>query len=887
MQMLLLLVYLFLVVIPFGLDAVRLSNLSHAHPSNASDQAAVLGFVSAITTYDPSQSLPTNWKPNVSVCEWTSITCSGHRVVSLNVSGMGLEGTISPLLGNLSFLVRLDLSNNSFHGPIPYQLGNLFRLHDLFLNMNQFQGSIPPTLGGCRSLTTLNFTKNNLRGNIPSELCFLSKLQNYDLGDNHLSGTIPACLGNMSSLVFVRFINNNLHGLLPFDLGMLSLLRKFYVWNNSLTGQIPSSFSNCTNLQILALSDNYLTGHIPSELCTRHTQLMGLYLHGNHLSGSIPPTLFNCTKLQVIEFGKNQLSGVVPMELGKLTKLQRLRLAYNQLISGSSTSFPILTALINCTSLRELILYSNNLTGRLSSSIGQLSKTISMLDLGFNDVTGEIPPHIGNLTSLTFLNLEKNQFSGAIPSSLNRLQRLERLYLGSNNLIGNIPMEIGELKSLGILSVGGNTLTGRIPESVGYLQQLEYLILKNNQLSGTIPATLGKCVKLLDLDLSYNRLRGTIPLQMGGLVNLAISFKISNNLLEGTIPLGLSKMSMVQDVDLSCNALEGLIPAFLSELQNLHSINLSSNNLSGEIPMSLEKLKALSYLNFSFNKLSGEVPKGGIFKMLDATSFMGNVGLCGSWVRLPPCNANQHKSHFHFKRVIMFVGAVATIVLSGLFLGILWRQNQRRQNQRRVICASSLTVGHQRISYGELVTATGEFSDSNLLGVGSFGKVYKGVMKDGTVVAVKIFNLENEEANKSFGKECKVLSRVRHRNLVKIITSCSNMDFKALIFPFMANGSLEKWLYPSVEDSSALSLIQRLNIAIDIAHGMAYLHHHCFMQVIHCDLKPNNVLLGEDLTAYLIDFGIATTCFANSEESAYISTYALKGSVGYIPPGMI
>jgi LRR receptor-like serine/threonine-protein kinase FLS2 len=196
-------------------------------------------------------------------------------------------------------------------------------------------------------------------------------------------------------------------------------------------------------------------------------------------------------------------------------------------------------------------------------------------------------------------------------------------------------------------------------------------------------------------------------------------------------------------------------------------------------------------------------------------------------------------------------------------------------------------VGHRRISYGELITATNEFSDANLLGVGSFGKVYKGVLNDGTIVAVKLLNLENEGAHKSFDRECKVLGKVRHRNLIRIITSYSDLQIKALIFPLMPNGSLEKWLYPNGEEESGLSLIQRLNIAIDIAQGMAYLHHHCFVQVIHCDLKPSNVLLGEDMTAYLIDFGIATICFANSEDSTLTSTHALKGSAGYIPPGII
>ena len=103
----------------------------------------------------------------------------------------------------------------------------------------------------------------------------------------------------------------------------------------------------------------------------------------------------------------------------------------------------------------------------------------------------------------------------------------------------------------------------------------------------------------------------------------------------------------------------------------------------------------------------------------------------------------------------------------------------------------------------------------------------------------------------------------------------------------MPNGSLEKWLYPNGEEESGLSLTQVLNIAIDIAQGMEYLHHHFFMQVLHCDLKPSNVLLGEDMTAYLTDFGIATICLANSKDSVLISTHALKGSAGYIPPGII
>eukprot|EP00253_Pinus_taeda_P010013 PITA_10013 len=840
---------------------------------NASDQdqEAVLGFMSAIATYDPAQSLPTSWKQNVSVCEWTGITCGRgtQRVVTVDVGSMGLQGTISPLLGNLSFLIILDLRNNSFHGHIPYQLGSLFRLKMLALSANQIQGSIPPTLGGCRSLTIFSMYSNHLDGNIPSEMCVLSKLQYMALEYNNLTGTIPGCLGNMSSLNYINLKNNTFHGSLPSELGMLSLLRRLNLWNNRLTGKIPSSLSNCTNLLQLNLCVNRLTGPIPEELCSKNTGLLGIHMLGNQLSGSIPASLFNCTKLQVIELGENQFSGVLPMELGKLTQLQYLDLYHNQLVSGSTTSLPILSALTNCSSLQLLNLASNYLTGSLPFSIGQLSTTLIFMYLNDNELAGEIPPQIGNLTSLTFLKLDKNSFTGAIPSSFNMLQKLERLYLGSNNLRGTIPTEIGQLKSLGLLDLRENNLSGRIPDSLAHLQQLIYLNLNQNQLSGNIPASLGKWAMPLELSK----------------MTMVQAIDVSANQLTGDLPSTLESCKELAYLNLSCNALEGLIPVSLGELQNLQNMDLSSNNLSGRIPMSLEKLKMLSHLNFSSNQLSSEVPKGGVFKKLGATAFMGNVGLCGSWVNLPPCSVDKHKSHSHLKIVIIYTIVVTAVIVLCFLLCIWWRS----QNQRPIVreARESLNVGYRRISYEELVTATDEFSDANLLGVGSFGKVYRGVLNDGIGVAIKLLSLENNKVYESFYKERDVLSKVRHRNLIRVIAAYSNLQIKALIFPLMPNGSLEKWLYPDNDGEgkiTEMSLIQRFKIAIDIAHGLAYLHHHCFVQIIHCDLKPSNVLIGEDMTAYLIDFGIATICYADSEDSDFTSTYTLKGSIGYIPP---
>ncbi|GLJ20926.1 hypothetical protein SUGI_0381990, partial [Cryptomeria japonica] len=187
----------------------------------------------------------------------------------------------------------------------------------------------------------------------------------------------------------------------------------------------------------------------------------------------------------------------------------------------------------------------------------------------------------------------------------------------------------------------------------------------------------------------------------------------------------------------------------------------------------------------------------------------------------------------------------------------------------------------KRISYEELEGATNGFSQTNLLGVGNFGSVYKGILNNGMNIVVKVLNLQDENVLQTFSRECNVLKRVRHRNVIKIISACSNLDFKALVLPFMSNGNLERWLYPKGGNDCRINISSRLRIAKEIAQGLTYLHHHCFEQVVHCDLKPCNVLLRDDMTPYIADFGITKLLFRNSMDSV-TSTIALKGSIGYI-----
>ncbi|XP_070676768.1 probable LRR receptor-like serine/threonine-protein kinase At3g47570 [Malus domestica] len=402
-------------------------------------------------------------------------------------------------------------------------------------------------------------------------------------------------------------------------------------------------------------------------------------------------------------------------------------------------------------------------------------------------------------------------------------------------------------------------------------------------------------VYLQVLEIADNYLTGSLPSEVGDLVHLTM-LNISNK-LSGEIPSTLGRCVSLEFLYLEANKFEGKIPQSFKDLRALEELYISDNNLFGQIPEFIGKLEALKYLNLSYNNFEGELPKEGIFSNASSVSVVGNHRLCGGipQLHLHPCPKNsQHSSRglLSSKVVIPIACALAFIIVGSCFFiacSMLKKSRDRHATTR------SYKDWKSSVSYSELVKSTNGFSVDNLIGSGSFGSVYKGVIpSDGTIVVVKVLNLQQEGASKSFIDECKALGSVRHRNLLKIITTCSSIDnqckdFKSLVFEFMENGSLDSWLYPRCEEESPnkrLSFMQRLNIAIDVASALDYLHHHCETSIVHCDLKPSNVLLDEDLVAHVGDFGLARLLFETSNDSSFSQTMSsqLKGSIGYIPP---
>ncbi|KAM5550835.1 putative LRR receptor-like serine/threonine-protein kinase [Rosa sericea] len=864
---------------------------------NLTDRLALLAIKAQIQ-HDPNQ-VTSSWNESLHFCQWHGITCSqqhGQRVTKLELGSLALVGSISPHIGNLSFLRVLNLRNNSFTHQIPPQIGHLHRLQVLLLDNNSLTGTIPANISNCFELITLFLSRNNLVGKIPPKLSSLSKLQSFVLQFDNLTGEIPPSLGNLSSLERIGLGYNNLEGSIPSSLCQLKKLTVFSLAINRLSGIIPSCIYNLSGMVQFEILINQIQGSLPSNLGTKVFPNLQIFsIDENQFTGAIPWSISNATNLVWFQCSSNKLTGQVP-NLRNLHNLVVFNVQDNNLGSGKHGDLSFVSELINATRLTWLGFSHNNFGGTLPTSISNLSTNLQMLFLQGNRLEGSIPTGLGNLVNLQGLHMGENNFTGSIPTDIAKVLRLGEIYLGNNKLYGSIPSSLGNLTELTILHLPGNNLNGSIPSSLGECHELLDLDLSQNNLDGRIPQQLltGLLSLSISLNLSTNHFTGSLPVEIGKLKNLA-ALDVSYNMLSGQLPSSLGSCGSLEVLHLQGNFLEGLIPSSMKELRGIRDLDLSLNNLSGDIPDFFEHFGNLENLNLSFNQFWGAVPVDGVFRNASATSVAGNTRLCGGIanLRLPVCKLKESKGGELSRRMKLVISLVSGFTLLGLavVLALFLLRKKRKETE-----LSTLEKSVLQVSYATLLKATDGFTSANLIGVGGFGSVYKGVLADDRVVAVKVLNMLHRGASKSFMAECEALRNIRHRNLVKILTTCSSIDFsgndfKALVYEFMENGSLEDWLHPStgneklIEAPKSLSLVQRLDIAIDIACALDYLHNHCETPVVHCDLKPSNVLLDKDLTGHVSDFGLARFLSEPTNVSRnQSSSIGIRGSIGYAAP---
>ncbi|XP_022764252.1 probable LRR receptor-like serine/threonine-protein kinase At3g47570 [Durio zibethinus] len=885
-----------LLILPFCFN-LQIANLlgiaSFGVGGNETDKQALLEFKAKISS--DQLGVMHLWNNSVHFCHWPGIACSRRRqrVIELDLQSWKLVGPISPFIGNLSFLKVLNLQNNSFSHEIPQEVGRLRRLQELKLSNNSIVGEIPSNISGCFKLRVIQLSNNQLVGEIPVVIGSLSNLKVVSLYHNSLSGSIPLSFGNLTSLEILSLAQNRLSSAIPETLDQLSNLTFFSVAENELSGLVPSSLFNLSNLETLDIGSNRIQGTLPWDLGFTIPSLEILAVSNNQLTGTLPASISNASNLLQLEVVLNKFTGNLP-SFDKLEKLQWFAIAGNLLGSRGADDLNFLCTLTNATDLQVLNMNKNAFGGIIPECIRNLSINLEIFTINNNEIWGRIPAGIGNLINLEMLTTNNNQLSGHIPPIIGVLQKLKVFDVRENSLSGCIPLSFGNLTMLINLNLGHNNFQGIIPPSLSKCKSLISLDLSNNNLIGSIlPELLAGLSSLsIALDFSSNHLTGVLPTEVGNLKDLG-ALDVSWNMLSGVLPSTLGSCIRLEELVLGGNFFQGSIRNSLSLLRGLAVLELSHNNLSGGIPKFLGSFGSLQILNLSYNDFEGAVPTEGVFSNSSATFIQGNSKLCGGLpeFHLPRCKMSSRSRTSLPKIKIIIVSGIIGVTLVFSLLVLVWFRKKRKQSTPNYLENSPLWL-----SYQSILKATDGFSSANLVGAGSFGSVYKGILEEnGTLLAVKVLNRLNHRASKSFIRECEALRSVRHRNLVKILTACSSVDyqgndFKALVYEFMVHGSLEDWLHPSVgtniaeEAPKKLEFSQRLNVAVDVACALEYLHHHCETSIVHCDLKPSNILLDDEMVGHVGDFGLAKFMSADMQNYSTSLSSSLRGTIGYVAP---
>ncbi|XAR58822.1 Non-specific serine/threonine protein kinase [Bertholletia excelsa] len=736
-----------------------------------------------------------------------------------------------------------------------------------------------------RELQLLNM---NLSGTLSPELGRLSYMKILDVMWNKITGSIPKEVGNITSLELLLLNGNQLVGSLPEEIGYLPNLDRIQIDENHISGPIPQSFANLNKTKHFHMNNNSLSGPIPPEL-SRLPILVHMLLDNNNLSGYLPPELANLPKLQILQLDNNHFDGsTIPPSYSNMSQLLKLSLR-NCSLQGP---IPDLSPIPN---LAYIDLSSNRLNGSIPRK--KLSSNITTIDLSNNDLTGTVPANFSVLPLLQKLDLSNNNLTGTVPANFSALHQLHKLALANNSLDGSVPSTIWQNWT----SSGTGTLTVDLENN------------KISSISGSLVLPPNVTVRLqgnpICLTMNLVQFCGS---QSKYISHIQRSTNATKDCPAYSCPYEYVPASPVHcfcgaplfvGYRLKSPGFSDFLPytkqfeRYLTSGLDLKIYQLDIYSFIWEegprLSMYLKIFPAFDNESHIFNK-SEVLRIRSMFtgwKITDSDVFgpyeVLNFTLRSPYLDVIPTPSKSGLSTGTVVGIVLgvFAGAVTVSAIVSILILRWYMGKYRPLSKRRHLSKITMKIdGVKDFSYAEMAQATNNFNASAEVGQGGYGKVYRGILGDGTVVAIKRALEGSLQGEREFLTEIELLSRLHHRNLVSLIGYCDEESEQMLVYEFMSNGTLRDHL--SGKCKEALSFAMRLRIAIGSARGILYLHTEANPPIFHRDIKASNILLDSRFTAKVADFGLSRLAPVPDIEGTlpgHVST-VVKGTPGYLDP---
>ncbi|XP_019450582.1 PREDICTED: probable leucine-rich repeat receptor-like serine/threonine-protein kinase At3g14840 [Lupinus angustifolius] len=732
----------------------------------------------------------------------------------------------------------------------------------------------------------------NLSGTPPPEFVKLPFLQEIDLTLNYLNGTIPKEWATLN-LVNISFYGNRLTGPIPKELGSITTLKSLVLEFNQLSGSLPPELGNLPQIERLLLTSNNFTGELPATFASL-TTLKHFRIGSNQFSGTIPNFIQRWTNLEMLVMQGSGLSGPVPSGISLLENLTDLTISD---LNGSDSPFPLLN---NLTNLKKLVLRSCNIVGAVPEYLGNFTN-LTVIDLSYNKLTGQIPMSFDGLNNLYMLVLSRNLLSGPLPSWIDKPDFVDLSY--NNFSIKNIEQQqTCQQGSVNLFasSMDGNSL-GNISCLANYHCPKTLYSLYINCGGKLVISNGSKTYDDDSSEMGPARFRQT---GMNWAVITAGHFFDSGRsdyyTWSNTTKLLMDNAELYMDARVSPNTLTyyGFCLGNGNYTVNLHFAEIMFTNDEtyyslGRRVFDIYIQRKLVVKDFNIAKEAGGVGKPVIKKFTVAVTSnaleirlywagKGTTTIPFGSVYGPLISAISVDSDFTPQSESgssISAGVVVAIVAAGaIFIifvfGMLWwkgclglKSSVAKGDLKGLSSQSGVFTLRQ------IKAATNNFDESFKIGKGGFGPVYKGILSDGTVVAVKQLSSKSRQGNREFVNEIGMISALKHPNLVKLHGFCVEEDQLLLIYEYMENNSLAHTLFVTKEDPGnrhlRLDWKTRQRICVGIAKGLAYLHEESRLKIVHRDIKATNVLLDQDLNPKISDFGLAKL---KEEDSTHIDT---------------